>query len=448
MSPTYTYATFAFAKQQVADRLYDSGKVFWTDTELGLYIKEALQTWNALTAFWRDDFLFNSVSGTRWYDLTDTTAMPNTLRPQTVTDQDIFTVIQYHLLEPPLWNPWMGASVQFTEDDLLEAVQRRRDEILSTTSCTQTRRTVGAVNGRITLNDLVIDMRRMAYLPNLPGVNSTVWPDDTWAEQSFDPLFTLNPTGVPDIYRMSIQPPLAFEVNRPPAFAGSYELLTVDAGAALTIGTPTVIPIPNDWTHVLKWGALADLFGRESNAKDPLRQQYCEQRYQMGLKLLSQAPALLALCVANVPVQIDSVRAADLYDASWQSAADAKPTKAFYSGLNLIALAAEPDAAYSLTATVVENAPLPVADGDFIQLSRDDLDALIDYAQHLAALKMGGLEFSNTIPLFQRFMDQAKLYNAKLAELGEYTSILYGLGQRENQMNPPAAPIDVLRGGE
>jgi hypothetical protein len=94
------------------------------------------------------------------------------------------------------------------------------------------------------------------------------------------------------------------------------------------------------------------------------------------------------------------------------------------------------------------NAPVPVNNTDFIQLSRNDLDAVIDYAQHLAALKMGGAEFTATIPLFQRFMAQAALYNSKLLELGEFTSTILGLSQRENQMNPVAQPMESLRGGE
>jgi hypothetical protein len=380
--------------------------------------------------------------------------MPNTLRPLTITDRDLYTIIQYHLLEPIAWDPWTGASLQFTQDDLLEAVQRRRDEILSATGCTQTRSTVPAVAGRITLNDKVIDIRRMAYLPNLPGTPSTVWADDDWAEQSFEPFYTITPTGVsrPSTYLQSAEPPISFDTNQPPAYAGNYELLTVNAGDALNPAIPTIMPIADDWTHVIKWGALADLFSRESNAKDLLRAAYCEQRYQMGVKLLSDAPALLWMRVDKVPLQIDSVRSADLYNATWQTLAAAKPSTCLHSGLNLVALTPAADTPsggpYSLTAMVVMNAPVPVNNTDFIQLSRNDLDAVIDYAQHLAALKMGGAEFTATIPLFQRFMAQAALYNSKLLELGEFTSTILGLSQRENQMNPVAQPMESLRGGE
>jgi len=79
---------------------------------------------------------------------------------------------------------------------------------------------------------------------------------------------------------------------------------------------------------------------------------------------------------------------------------------------------------------------VPVAGTDQVQVARDDLDVILDYAQHLAAWKQGGDEFARTMPLFQRFLKQAAMYNGKLLELGEYTSMLLDISQRESDMNP------------
>ena len=105
MANPYNWATFMFAKSELARRLYDPGETFWTDTELGIYIQESLRTWNALTGYWRGDFTFPSRQGVTWYDLTDATNLPNTLRPFTLHDTDLYTQLQYHLLEPVSWNP-------------------------------------------------------------------------------------------------------------------------------------------------------------------------------------------------------------------------------------------------------------------------------------------------------------------------------------------------------
>ena len=463
----YSYVNLGQARTQLSQRLYNS--TFWSNAELNLYISEALQTWNALTSFWRADFTFQSQPGVTWMDLTDTTAMPNTLRPYTTTDAQLYQLILLHLLEPTTG----PVSLQFTTDDIYGAIQRRRDELLSLTSCTQTRSTVPATPGRITLADNVIDVRRMAYLPNLLGgggygsgrygfgpygisktvgvlvpVPITLWPADSWDELSFNHSYLQLPAGTPgtpSTYLMSTQPPLSFDVDTPPAFAGSYELLTVNAGATLNPTVPAPFPIPDDWIHVIKWGALGDLLSRESNSKDALRAKYCTQRYEMGVKALSSAAALLGMRIANVPLQIDAVRGADSYRASWQSENAGQPDTILHSGLNLIALVPAPDAPtipYSLTATVVENAPIPTADGDFIQVSRDDLDVLLDYCVHLAMWKAGGAEFVSTMPLFDRFMKSATFYNHKLSELAEYTSIILGQSQLEKSFNPVAVSAD------
>lgn len=437
---TYTYINLTQAQQQIANRLYDPSMIFWTAAEITDYLQEALRTWNALTNYWRGDFTFVPQQGVVWYDLTNSTNLPNTLRPYTVTDAYLYQFMQYHFLEPATGvNPWAG-SLQFSAADFVAAVQRVRDEVLSVTGCTLNVRTVGASLGRTYLPDTVIDVRRLAYFPNPPGSFSVVWPDDTWSEQSFNANYTLQPAGIPLTYLMSTQPPISFDTDRPPAYAGSYELLTIEAGQALSATSPSTLLVPDDWTWVIKWGAMADLLGRESPAKDAVRAQYCQSRYQMGLKLMQSASALLAMRVGNVPLEIDSVRGADLYNTSWEGQSQSSPKMALHAGQNLVALNPPDNGTYSMLATVVENAPVPVNPNDFVQVSRGDLDAIIDYAQHLASFKLGGAEFAATTPMLQRFLTQAKSYGLKLDELGEYTSALYGLSVREAEMNPVSAP--------
>jgi hypothetical protein len=470
----YQYITLSTLRQQLANRLYDASMVFWSSAELTVYIAEALRTWNALTGYWRGDFVAPTVLSQTWYDIS---GLANTLRPYTVTDQSVYETILYHLLEPTTG----VVSQQFSNDDIVQAVARRRDELLSITSCTQTVRLVGAVAGRITLADSVIDVRRMAYLPNqsvLTGVGygtgrygfgiygrsakpridipkpSVLWPEDTFAEQSYDALYTLNPAGAPGLpstYLLTTQPPLSFDTNCPPAFGGNYELLTVEAGAALTFGSlpPATFTIPDDWTPAIKWGALADLFSRESNAQDPLRAQYCETRYrQLAAILRDSAPALLAMRVNNVPAQVSSVRGSDLYNTSWEGADPGTPTSVSYSGMNLFALNPPADdgingVPHDLTVTVVENAPIPLLDADQVQVARDDLDVLLDYCVHIAMVKAGGGDFMATLPLYKRFMSQAAMYNRKLSEVGEYTDTLMGMAVRERGLNPVQQPVPV-----
>lgn len=405
---------------------------------------EALRTWQAFSNFWRNDFVFPTVATQTFYDLT---TVANSLRPVTVTDQQLITEMEYHLLEPVAGNfpaagtNWTG-SKQFTVNDFLNALQRRRDEILSVSGCTITRRLVPAVQGRISLPDTVLDIRRGAWLPS-SGPITPLWIGDVWEEQAYELNYLQTPPGTPSIISVSSQPPLSFDVDIQPNVVGQYELLTIEAGGALSANAATVMTIPDDWTWVLKWGALADLFSRESNGKDELRAQYCEQRYAMGLKMLISASAVLAMRLNNVPLQVDTIYSADAFNFGWQTAAAGTPDIALAAGLNLVALSTKPDAGpYSVSATVVQNAPVPLVGTDQLQVGRDEFEAVIGYAQHLAMFKIGGAEFIATVSLLDHFFTAAQVYNSKLAEQGAFMKAIYDLSGNQKRLSPEQLPAE------
>ena len=511
MALPYQYQTLAQARQSLANRLYDSSMVFWSSAELTLYIQEALQTFNSLAQFWRGDFVFPTAANITWYDLTQ---VANTLRPYTVTDQSLYTIMEYQLLEPVLGNfpasgtpVWTGTGM-FSISDFVQAVERRRNELLGITGCTITRSTIAALTGQVRnfVDDYVIDIRRVAWFPTpisvlitgntttnsnvLTGVSNTsvlagssitgsgipanttisdvtlnnqivisnnatltatgvlltvtpqplpnvLWPEDQWAFQAFESGYTEYPQDTPSTYAISTEPPLSFDTDVAPNSPGSYEILSVNAGTVLSTAAPTIIDIPADFCWILKYGALADLLSKESEAKDAGRAKYCNMRYEQGLQLLKIAPAALQIRVNNAPVWIDAVRSADEYNTTWQAEPAGAPANVYAAGLNLIGLNPTPNSInYSITATVVVNAPIPVNNTDPIQVARDDYDVIIDMAQHIALLKNGGAEFSETIALYNRFVQQAARYNSKLTELGCFKEAIVGSSQREEVMNP------------
>jgi hypothetical protein len=428
----------------LAARLYDPTNQFWTQAELLLYFQEAMREWNALTAYWRGDFTFNPVAGATWYDLT---TIANTLRPLTLTTTNLYTVIEYHLLEPPVGaGPWTG-SAQFAISDIQGAVARRRNELLGTTGCSVTQSVVAALPGRTALPSTTLDLRRVAFLPaNGFGAPSTLWQDDAWAWESFEPAYAALPPGIPATYAVNTQPLFTFDVDANLNVPGQYELLTTQAGA-----DPSLV-VPDDWAWLVKWGALADLLGRESNAKDPLRAAYCEKRYAEGMSLLALAPALLTFRIAGqpLPLQIDAVREADEYATGWEGLTPATPSIVYVAGLNLMALSPPPDlATYAMTATVVENTPVPAIPTDCINVTVDVYEALLDEAQHIAMFKSGGAEFTATFPMHQRFMQLAALYSSKLAEMGEFSHMLQEQSHQEDAANPryTANTIEEAIGG-
>ena len=435
---SYTYATVASTLNVLAARLYDSAFQQWTQAELLGYVIEALRTWNALTGFWRREMVFSPQENEWWSDLR---SLNNTVIPYTVTHYDLITQIENHLLEPPTPDHWTG-SQQFAMQDLLTALQRRQDDALGTTACTLTRGTVGApIGGRILLADNVIDIRRVTWLPATGQgySNKILRQSDMWAERAFDPYYTTSEEQPPSVWMQNTEPPPSFDVDSVPPVPGEYETITVNAGPTWDAGVDrTVGCIGDDWTWVLKWGALMDLLSRESNAKDALRAEYCKLRYQEGLALLENAPIVLAVRMNNIPMAIDAVRNGDDFNPGWQSAAPGAPNSA-YVAANLVALGPKPNSstAYSMTVSVVQNAPI---DPTYVQVARDDYDAIIDYAQHLALFKSGGMEFAATVPLYQRFQRKAAQYNGKLKEMGFFTMPQMELSTAEEKVNARYSP--------
>lgn len=439
----YTYATLAQAQASLASRLYqsatDTAQQFWTASEITVYVVEALRTWNALTSFWRAEFPFTLVQNQFWYSIP---GQANSIRPFTITDQSLVTTCEYHLLEPltssyPL--TWTG-SLQFSVADILEALTRNQNQALGSSGCTITQANVAAPvsDQRIFLSDSSIDIRRVAWIPatGFGFVNTPLRQTDVWAKRAFDYGYTTAPQEPPDGWMQNAEPPLSFDVDRVVPVEGTYDVLTVNAGATFDADAAQLLSVPDDWSWVVKWGALADLLSRESNAKDPLRAAYCAQRFEEGCRLMSDAAALLSLQINGIPLFVDAVTNGDNFNPLWQANAAASPSSCYTAGLNLIAFPAPDAGPYSALATVVKNAPVPSANSDYIQVARNDYDAIINYAQHLAMVKVGGAEFLATVPLYQAFMRQASQYNKKLVSQGQFQMPMYEVSQLEEERNP------------
>jgi hypothetical protein len=437
----YKYATYTDSLNALGSRLYDPSFQQWNQQELLGYLYEALRTWNALSQFWRGDMVFTPIINTWWYDLR---TLSTSIIPYSVTQYDLITQIENHLLEPPTPAAWSGSN-QFSLSDLLMALQRRQDDVLGTTGCTLTRSTPQASTAvRTVLADTTIDIRRVAWLPasGFGYSNTILRQSDALAKRAFDPFYTTDPQSPPGTWLQNTEPPPSFDVDRIPPVPGVYDVLSVNSGGSWVAGTNAPLAVPADWAWVVKWGAMFDLFSRESNAKDSLRAEYCRKRFEEGMALLEMMPTVLACRINNIPIAVDPVRAGDDFNPSWQSASAGAPLS-IYSAANQLAIAPMPDVTgkYSALVSVVQNAPVG---GTYVQVARDDFDSIIDYAQHLAMLKQGGAEFAATIPLYQRFQRKAAQYNSKLKEQGFFSMDQLEISQEQEVRSPRYQSRDAL----
>lgn len=429
----YNYITLVQAEQLLANRLYDSTMTFWKKAELKLYLLEALRTWNALTAQWVADYTQNlSSSSPNWLPLN----VAGSPREYTVTDADLYTIIQYHLLEPVVGaSPWTGTP-QFSLSDLTNAFSNRQNELLQATACNvQNLASVSLVAGtrRVSLADTVLDVRRARFLP-VVGANATLWREDSAAWGFFSPGYRQT-SQIPRNYTCSAQPPLTLDVDYPPNVSGGLDLLAVVSGNPPSPPSGVLLSIPDDWSWVLKWGMLGDLFGKESEARNEQKMQYCNARFMEGLKLMMTMPWVLGAEINNVPVGIEAVKERDMYNYGWEDNSASRQS-VIVAGTDLLSVGLRPTGSTTigLTLQVVQNAPLPSVDANPIQVSRDVLDVILDYAFHIATFKESVKDIMDSMPLFDNFRTAAAGISEHLGELGSFLDVMKSYGRRQEEV--------------
>jgi hypothetical protein len=411
----YAQTTLAQARGQLSDRLQDNGifpgtaaNTYWP--ELNIYIVEALRTWQALTAFYRQRGAFQTEAGTAFYDLT--TVLPPGIFDRTVTVANIVSEILYYLIEPQLdsGGNYVGSD-QFTLSGILSAIQRRRDRFLQDTGRAVTHvvqsLTAPPPVGRIPLAQNTVDVRRVAW-NSLP-----LWRQDEFAMNSFLGNWNQNAT-VPRAFSVSVTPPLSLQVAPVPLNAGILDLCVVQSGAVLNssnLNTP--LGIQDDFCWVVVYGALSDLLSEDGQSRDPVRAGYCEQRYTQGVEIAKMNPSGLLIQINNIPMNMGSVFDMDAFLGSWQ-AVPGPPRFAGFAGHTLLALGPNPNGIYGVTMDLAGNIPVPLSDGDYLQVGQEDLAYVLDYGQHLASFKMGGAEFDGSMKLLKNFYAGAVVRNARL----------------------------------
>jgi hypothetical protein len=408
---------------------------FWTSAELNGYINEALRMWSVAAAYWRERGTFVTAANTPFYDLTS--QVPSLLG-HAVTDQDLVTAMEYHLLEPPTPTVWTGTSM-FTLSDLTLALQRRRDQFLGETGIFLTQYAPSAQPtpvGRVLMADSLLDVRRATW-KTPEGVYSLLHREDERSFNAYLPGWNTNPD-TPQAYSMITSPVWEMQLAPLPADKGTIDILGVFAGGDLNPAAGVLMGIPDDFAPYVKWGALADLLGFEGPARDPMRSAYCEQRWREGIQLARMSSTVLHAEIQGVVAPVLSVFDVDQSGSSWMNSAE-QPSVVAMAGSNMLAVANVPDAIYSVTVDVVRKAPLPTDDTTALELSYDIADVVLGYAEHLAAFKMGGQEFEATMPMYQRIMLAAALNNDRLRSSAANYDVFAGTALREQKQKPRRA---------
>jgi len=485
---TYSWITLAQGISQLSARLADPTSQFWTQSELQLYLFRALQQFNLLCNTWKTDFQFTSPN--LWNSLGSLAGSP---RLRTATDIQSYTMLELYLLEPPTGGVWTGTT-QFALADLQNALQTRRNEMLQISACNDalvqnipltpnTRRTFlpdttldvprvrylaletsPTATGTIGLSSIIVSspfgirrgqlvqgtgITQWATVTSVVGTTvnlalanvgavigtvqffspSTLYRDDTVALEWYEsPLYQL-PSGTPQTFQLSSEPPLSFDVDITPNQAGVYEAITSQSGTSFNPPAATLLGIPNDWAFVLEYGALADLLGRESEATDRERSAYCLKRYQDYLGLITKTPWIMLGNVNGVACSVDSLEETDRYSVGW----DLNPSNfgpvIVIGGIDFLAA----PVGSSVGITCLGNAPLLDSTNTFLQVSRDQWDTVLDLAQALGSLKMGGAEWQAALELEARAIKFCSSESSRIKSTGSFSDVLMDRGSAQDR---------------
>lgn len=451
----YSWLTFAQAKTQLANRLGDPLKIYWLDAELGEYLKESLRTFNSVAQLHRDRCIFPTQNGLAFYDLTQTTnpnsitggtgslaTNPPALLGYSVTDRDLINLIQYHLIEPITTN-WAlstpAMTEQFTMDDIVRAIERRRNQFLLLTALHQTHSQVAygppAGSGRIALSDSIIYIRRVSWL-DLDGDFTPLWRDDEESGNFLRVDWANNPA-TPITYSAFMSPLVGLQLIPPSDDVGSVDLITINNPPNLDQTAGTLLSIPDDLAWIVKWGALSDLLGRDTQAYDPTRSQYCEQRWRDGIRFALALSTLQQVHINGLGIAPQSFEDFDALSPNWQNSSNNLPTSVAVAGRNLIALTPTPDSGvYAIQLDVVRNMFMPSSDASFLQISKDQFDVILDYSFHLAMFKDEGGEFEASIPMADNLLQMALQHNSVLKAEAKNFSVMDKYSKKEEIDRP------------
>lgn len=405
----FTAPTLTAALATLSERLTDPLNVRWTLPELTIYLQEAIRTWSAWTACYRDRGTVDLTIAQTFFDLP--TVLP-ALRGQTVTAYDLITAIEYHLLEPATPGTWTGSD-QFDLTRICQALQRRRDRFIQETGAVLTVSQVDytvTATGRYALDEAIQVIRHASWKDTATQLALPLLRTDEWSAQMYAPTTWPQPAR-PRWYSTAATPPLEMQVIPPPPGDGTATLVTLNNGAAITPGTDVVLGIPDDWAWVVKWGTLADLLQQDGLSLDPARAAYAEARWNEGIQLAKTAPVILVAKINNqVFRQLASLADADYYSPTW-ALITGVPTRLVTAGMTL--MASWPPAGgggpYTALLDLVINAPIPTVGGDVLQVTQPQYDAILDYAQHLALVKEGPGQLDTSTALLQRAMAGANI---------------------------------------
>ena len=429
----YTHTTRADAVAAISQRLGDPTGNHWTPPQVRVALVDALRMLNVLTGHDRARGTFQTTEGEPLY-LLPTTLQDGSgdyLRAQTVADTTLVDEVKYLLAETT-------ATDQFSSAQIVTALQRSRDELLSASTVVVGRTTIAvdpSGNGLVDLPETVIAVRRAVWI-GADGRYSSLFIDDDQSGSIIGRQFTSR--GRPSTWSVAATAPNTLRLNPPPSAAGTLELIVVSAGAVFdtTGAASTPVGVPDDLAWVLKMMTTRQLLG-DDESYDAARMAAVGQLADMGMEVARNLVVTMNVELAGYPVVPAAISKTDSFRDGWQGRKRGAPALLSIVGPDAVMVTPIPDAGpYAVTMDVVRRMRVPATDADHLQVGREHLDIVYGIAQALLLLKTSDLDASGQ--LLSGAFRSARRYASRM----EATSYAIAAMRKISRKDIDAAPLE------
>jgi len=436
----YNQRTLADIAGEIA-ALSDPSLRYWNTSEIYAAIREAMYEWSGVTSYWRERgaFTINPPTSTSpptyFYNLA--TVLP-VIRTRVRTFDSIIKEIQAHLCEPESGYVGSNMSGQFTIGEIVAAVIRARNRFVLDAELPLTIAPALPVSAppadRLPLPPTTA-LVHAAYWVDSNGAHYPLHRSDPTAMDASNPIWTLTPDR-PVAFSQGETRPIELQLYPPPISNGELEMLSVDT-RSLTIPditATTLLGIPDDFAHAVKYSAMADILSLDGESSSPLVSTYCQFRYSSVVRAARAHRSVLRVQVNNKPVGLVPLQSLDSIQSGWHSSRGT-PTIAA-TVYDIITFHKLPSATFGVTCDVARSAPVPASGIDFIQLGLEDIAGIVNYAQHYLSIKLGGAEFRQTFPMYDEFQRSAVKRNDILRAQSRYLTTLFEQSRWEQAKRP------------
>lgn len=424
--PAYTQYTLADIRGRLAQRLNDPSNVHWTSNELNFYLQESLDTWNLYARYLSSRATITLTAGQHELDLSNVSGGQIS---HLVSGQKILTSSLLHLLEltdPTLLGSYV-ATGHISTTLLNNYISTAFNQFIQESYCYLNKReypltslVLSATDGLYTLDPKVSNIAYAEHITLESNVRNLRRVDMQSARNLMREFW--NSRSRPEYYSLETSNALQLYLLPWPNDISTLRLYTVESTklTANLVSADQSFSMPYEFWWGVKFLALYKIYSTDGPTSYPQLAQYCLQRYKESISLARDYTPINFAWAEEQPIYISPFKEFDNIYPGWRNKTsidlDSGGKLRKELGIlspNIVISPSKYSRDVSFSFDLIRNAPT-LASGDNFPVGEEFITYILDYAEHLAAIKLGGKEFADTLPLYESFVLGAMRYNDKL----------------------------------